>query len=379
MKQHPFCIYRQNISIIRNFLARPLTLVIGIFFAVTTILYTVSGLFPLSNSINVRFDAISIMLSIAFFLFYFFSRSKKADISLRAPVALIKTVSIINIVLAGIAFSMLAFLILLALVIPTSPISKMLNVFLLITSFVSPVLLAQLFFYIFFLVFAGSIKKSVSSIYLRKRGAGAFGVTAIILIIFNIALIFIPTFLLQSNAALQNLSDIIGSSNAQSYINSYFAGSGTLFSNNIMFIIDSCIKYISFILLAVFAFSYKNYINKYTKKINLVEDKQEMQVGFVPHFTETPVSPETPAENRTPFLADAVFNDTPAMAPPIPPQHDTNNSQVAFDPNTISFFDENQNPYTQPPLLEQFQICPHCGNWCNFDDSHCGTCGHKLK
>lgn len=385
MKQYAFCPYVQNISIIKNFFARPLTLIIGIFFAVTATFNFVAAFLTSSNSFQIRLDAISIMLSIAFFLLYFLGKSKKPNISFSAPLNLIKTVSIINIVLAGIALSAFAFLILITLAIPALQINSILSVLFIPVVITAPVLLVQLIYYIFFLVFAGSMKKSVSSIYLRKKGAAAFGVTSIILIVFNLAMTavsvkLLPVFMKQYIEALQTAAGFTGSTEFQSYIADYLANSNIFASyTDIISIISFGITIVCYILLAVFALSYKSYINKYTDNINVFENKQENQDCFVPRSMETPVPPEMPIENSTPFLADAVFNDTPAMAPPIPPQHDANNSQAAFDPNTISFFDENQNPYTQPPLLEQIQICPRCGNWCNFDDFHCGTCGHKLK
>lgn len=385
MNPYSFCMYRQNISIIKNFFSRPLTLITAISFAVATIFYSVAELFSQSNSINVRFDIISIMLSIAFFLLYFLSKSKKPDVSFRAPVILIQTVSIINIVLAGIALTMLAFLFLLALVIPTSPISKMLNVILLSAAITSPILLVQLFLYIFFLVFAGSIKKSVSSIYLRKKGAGAFGVTTIIFIIFNIALtaasfILFPVLISQYSEALQSLAEFTGNAEVQSYIANYFANPDIFSSyTNITSIVCFCIKIIPYILLALFTFSYKSYINKYTNNINVFECNQTNPERPVQPFTESPVLHETPTENSAPFLADAVFNNIPDMAPPIPSQPNTNIPQSGVNPNTISFLDENQNPYTQPPLPEQIPFCPYCGNRCNPSDHHCGACGNKLN
>ncbi len=385
MKQYRFCPYVQNISIIKNFLARPLTLIIGIFFAATAIFNFAVGIFPQNNSINLNFDAISIMLSIAFFLLYFSARSKSPEVSFRAPVTLIKVVSIINIVLAEIALSSLTLFILITLIMPASPVINLLRVISLPLIITVPVILVQLFFYIFFLVFAGSIKKSTSSIYLCKKGAGAFGVTAIILIVFSIAmyvasLILLPMFIAQYNEALESFASFVRSADAQYYFSYYIANSDISSSyTDIMHIISFGINLISYLLLAIFAFSYKSYINKFIKNINVTDNNFKSQDRFVPHFAESPVSPEEPIKNNTPFLADAVFNDTPAMAPPIPPQSNTNNPQITFDPNTISFFDEKQNPYTQPPLLEQSLICPNCGSWCNPRDLHCGACGHKLK
>lgn len=385
MKQYRFCPYVQNISIIKNFLARPLTLIIGIFFAATAIFNFAVGIFPQNNSINLNFDAISIMLSIAFFLFYFFGKSQKPNVSFRAPITLIQVVSIINIVLAGISLVALALFILIASIIPTSVIDNLFKAYLPSLLISVPVILVQLFFYIFFLVFAGSIKKSASSIYLYKKGSGAFGVTSIILIVFNIAmyaasLILLPMFITQYNEAMESIASFAQSADAQYYFSNYLTNSDISSPyTDIMYIINFAITLISYLLLAIFAFSYKSYINKFIKNINVTDNNFKSQDRFVPHFAESPVSPEEPIKNNTPFLADAVFNDTPAMAPPIPPQSNTNNPQITFDPNTISFFDEKQNPYTQPPLLEQSLICPNCGSWCNPRDLHCGACGHKLK
>ena len=186
--------YRRNCEIMRKFFSKPIFLLLGIVFSLSILSDIVmSVLNSAQGSISIQIGILNILPIIAFFMFYFKSRNRSPFVSFNAPITLMKVYSIINIVIAGLGI-ILAILVLLCDVALQSATNYMpfdLSAFFDILTplyifFVTPETIISLVFSIAMLLFFNSIKKSVSTIYLQRKGSVFFAVTAILTIIYSI-------------------------------------------------------------------------------------------------------------------------------------------------------------------------------------------------
>lgn len=342
--QYPFYPYRQNNNIIKAFFAKPLTLFIAIGYALLAIYNFVTRLHIAPGSFYVNFDFMSIMMSIAFFLFYFSSKSSNPNTNYRTPVNLLKIVAIIYIVVVGLVI--LVFTLSLAVVafIGGEIRQPAISLLLILTAFVTPVIVVGLIYGISLLLFAGSVKKSVSTVFMYNKGAAALGVSSILLAVTSIAAfvintVYLPTMISGFIHSVENVLSSYGStSNYEQLINSL---NNTNLVPGILSIIESSIVIILDILVGIFALSYRNYINKYTKSINDGSAPQQPQAEFSAPFTAAQSNPD-------------------------------------------NGFEQNSNPYVQNQPLnanayQQAVICPNCGCQCNSNTVFCSKCGAKLR
>ncbi len=342
--QYPIYPYRQNNSIIKAFFAKPLTLFIAIGYSLLAVYNFVTRLHIAPGSFYVNFDFMSIMMSIAFFMFYFSSKSSNPNTSYRAPVNLLKIVAIVYIVI----FCMLALFFIMcfaaAAIFGGEIRQPAISFFLIVTAIMTPVIVIGLIYGISLLLFAGSVKKSVSTVFMYNKGAAALGVSSILLAVTSIAAFVINTVYLPTiiSGFIHSIENVLGSyGSTTNYEQLFNSLNNTNLVPGILSIIESSIVIILDILVGIFALSYRNYINKYTKSINDGSAPQQPQAEFSAPFTGAQSTPD-------------------------------------------NSFDRSGNPYVQNQPLnatayQQAVICPNCGCQCNSNTVFCSKCGAKLR
>ncbi len=342
--QYPIYPYRQNNSIIKAFFAKPLTLFIAIGYALSAVYNFVTRLHIAPGSFYVNFDFVSIMMSIAFFMFYFSSKSSNPNTNYRAPVNLLKIVAIIYIVVVGLLILFFIIFFAAVAILAEKLRQPYMSLLLILTAFITPVIVVGLIYGISLLLFAGSVKKSVSTVFMYNKGAAALGVTSILLAVTSIATfvintVYLPTIISDFVLYVENLLNSYGRTiNYEQLINSL---NNTNIVPNILSIIESSIVIILNILVGIFALSYRNYINKYIKSINDGSAPQQPQAEFSAPFTGAQSNPDNGFEqNGNPYVQNQPFNAT---------------------------------------AYQQTVSCPNCGCQCNSNTVFCSKCGAKLR
>lgn len=425
--------YSRNTEVLSRFFSRPLILLIAIVFAIAVLSQTIyaffqfetynindtSGysLFPLSVSV------LDILPTIAFFLFYFKSKSKKPNLSYKAPIVLIKIYSIVGIVLISIAALFLILAVTLinsATAAVNSEIFKffgdIFNILIIMFFFaLIPVFAVGLLYFIAMLTLFGSVNKSANSIYLRKSGSVFFAIMAIILAVLSLLITLSSTPVL--NNALADLpSDIL-------------AGLNNAATSSIFTIVCDIVYIIAYALLAVFALSYRKYISKVSTAIvaepvqnNNISDKSGTPknavgdaVKFTPqpvNFTPQPVFGNNNANSETSYATEnSTLRTNNSAAEPV---HQTqsnsgqnpyvanhqsqdnpyyNNSHIQNAPyyrtQTLQaqqnlykqnpYMNATQNPYADANNIPSKVYCPNCGYECTDGSAFCGNCGYIVN
>ena len=402
--------YRRNCEIMRKFFSKPIFLLLGIVFSLSILSDIVmSVLNSAQGSISIQIGILNILPIIAFFMFYFKSRNRSPFVSFNAPITLMKVYSIINIVIAGLGI-ILAILVLLCDVALQSATNYMpfdLSAFFDILTplyifFVTPETIISLVFSIAMLLFFNSIKKSVSTIYLQRKGSVFFAVTAILTIIYSIYAIIVTPFFLKD--FIDSITSIAHSDSLYYNVNIPVDMNSTM----LVAIISYGVKIVTALLFVVLGIMYNSYIKKLSTSIG-DENKQV-------HFSTPPVTPDVPngefvpmniwnnASNNIPREQSPVnsWNDkvsvdiwnqnpvSPARETPVnsvvPPTQDTPPVKpVEFDPKPVFI---NENPYTDKvapqvdvtsPKKPTSKFCSNCGKENSSECMFCGGCGTKLK
>lgn len=342
--------YQQNVDIIKNFFRKPIILVTAIVMAICNIVAMIplpyqaqlirsyisrlpSDTIDSFNQLGLDTAEISggqvsllgILLTVTFFLFYFFSRSERY--SLKAPTTMFKVYAVIQLVVICIitALSILLFLIVMGISLSVGNKEKfLLPVFLCILFALLVVMGIILWYVIMQFRYANSIKKSTSTIYLYKNGAKAFGIfSSICCGISIIGLI----------AAISNgtIPRILGWDALAVYV----------------------LQLVQTALISIVAIMYANYIKDVSLNI-------QTQPAYAP------VQPE------------ATF-DPYGNVQPIAPQQ--NYAAIPTAQPT-----EQPVPYAQQPVEPTAQsetpapkFCSNCGNPLGADDYFCNNCGTKVK
>lgn len=204
--------YQQNIDMMKEFFKKPIVLLLSIFTFLSfcfcaaaialshTILY-LPGIFTLAaDCINIFY----LLFAIAFLLF--FVNSKKAESKLSVPSGMFKSLSVISFILtiALLVFSIWLFVSIFIITPQNTPYLN--DFFKLLTgvfkdSFINFIALYLLIISVVLvldslsvLFFANSVKKSLSTIYLRKNGAVFFAVLHFLFAAFKIYIIAILIF-----------------------------------------------------------------------------------------------------------------------------------------------------------------------------------------
>lgn len=358
--------YRRNCEIMRKFFAKPIFLITGIVLLIYIIANTVLCL--MSNQVPV-FDFMSTAICIAFFLFYFKARSKKDLVSFRAPVTLMQVVCIIGIIFFGIAILVLCATYFLMMIFRQygNPLEEGLRlVFAYVSATVIQLMLPALFFisilgvlfFIGMLRLTCSFSKSLSNIYLQRKGALMFGVMSLILAVVSVicymGMVTIP-----------------------------FTGIEEFFTLlvrgiNIPTLVQGLLVTLIFVLYAILGFMYNSYIKRIVSSIETGRPAQN-----TPNKTEE-VSDNNPTLNiwgeseadgqahrqatvtrPVKFTPQAVFGESkPDEVTTIPTEYQPPKNDM-------------QNPYlknTAPPTKR----CANCGKENPNINIFCGNCGSRL-
>lgn len=362
--------YRRNCEVMRKFFAKPIFLIIGI---VLSVYITASAVLCLLSKQVPVFDFISTAMCFAFFVFYFKAHSKREIVSFRTPTVLMDVVSIVGIVFSGLIFLFSGFLTVLFML-PTKPVyTEYHGSYEFLWSTLGKALcdLAVMFFPIvtalsllFLLYFIGmqritlSFKKSLSNIYLQRKGAVMFGVMSLILAIVS--------FIYYTGLTT------IPFSGFEEYL--------MLFSQriNIPALVQGLLVTLILVLYAILGFMYNSYIKKLVNSIETsipvqpLSDKEEGVTNNNPTLnmwaeSETFNQPHRQATVTRPveFTPKAVFGDSKPAEP------ETKTPEVHIPEN------EMQNPYMRnsaPPTKR----CANCGKENPNSNIFCGNCGSRL-
>lgn len=356
--------YRRNCEIMRKFFAKPIFLIIGIVLA----LYVISNfVFSfLSNQIP-RFDFISTALCIAFLVFYFKARCKKDFVSFGAPTTLMDVVSIIGIVFSGLITAVstcLSALFILVVKNQETQHTSLENTIIDTICNISPVItilgIIFLIYFIGMLRMTLSFRKSLSTVYLQRKGSVMFGVMSLILAVVSIICFTGATtiYLIGIDEFFVSLSQEI----------------------NIPTLVQGFFVTLIFVLYAILGFMYNSYIKKLVSSI---------ETGRSVQPEPSNISVEEPNENSFPLTlwedSETVFN-TAQQAPVTHP--------VEFTPQSV-FGDNNpaepetkqpeinmpkndmQNPYLKNTAAAT-KRCANCGKENPNINVFCGNCGSRL-
>ncbi len=335
--------YKQNIEIIKGFFRKPIVLVLVIMsfvsIAINLIMnfinpfgaivqkaindYNLSNGEPqFNNGINIggSVSVTTILFAISFLLFYLFS--KKEDKNLSAPSMMFKVLAIIELVFMCIAtvfviagFAIFGILIFASanvsdIQVSISQLTAMSTLYIILLVIVIPVIIIALLTSIAQLQFANSIRKSINSIYLYRKGALMFGILHYIFAGLTLPLILFEIVYITSvsNSANIYLSPIQISA---------------VFVQNILSIAFN-------IIIGIVAVSYSSYIKKVSMKFQ----------------SEAPVQQTAPAVSTE---QAPVVTYQPASAAPM------ENNPYAPQPQPTPIA---QQPVPQAPVREDFAAQP---------------------
>lgn len=354
--------YRRNCEVMRRFFAKPIFLITGIVLLIFVIANSAFRL--LSDQIPV-FDFISIATGIAFLVFYFKARSKKDFVSFGAPTTLMDVVSIIGIVFSGLITAVSACLSALFILVVknqetqhTSLENTIIDTICKISPLITILGIIFLIYFIGMLRMTLSFRKSLSTVYLQRKGSVMFGVMSLILavvsIIYYTGLMTIP---------------FLG---FEEYLMLFSQGI------NIPTLVQGLLVTLIFVLYAILGFMYNSYIKKLSNSIETGRPVQETTNNSEKVTESNPTldmwaesesfnQPHRQATVTRPveFTPQAVFGDSKPAEP------ETKPSMVQIPEN------EMQNPYVRnsaPPTKR----CANCGNENPNINIFCGNCGSKL-
>lgn len=362
--------YRRNCEVMRKFFAKPIFLIICI-----VLLINVVKNFVLNLILDyvIILDFLSILLCVAFFMFYFTARSKKDFVSFRAPTVLMDIVSIVGIVFSGLITVCSGLLSVLFLLpdgspdinnseitgIPYSSIGKAIHDLLAVICPVVTVL--GIIFLIYFIGMQRitlSFKKSLSNIYLQRKGAVMFGVMSLILAVVS--------FIYYTGLTT------IPFSGFEEYLMMFSQGI------NIPALVQGFFVTLIFVLYAILGFMYNSYIKKLANSIETsrpvqpLPDKEEEVTNNNPTLnmraeSETFNQPHRQATVTRPveFTPKAVFGDSKPAEP------ETKQPEINIPKNDM------QNPYLNNTAM-QIKRCAVCGNENPNINIFCGNCGNRL-
>lgn len=354
--------YRRNCEVMRKFFAKPIFLIIGI---VLSVYITASAVLCLLSKQVPVFDFISTAMCVAFFVFYFKAHSKREIVSFRAPTTLMDVVSIIGIVFSGLITAVSACLSALFILVVknqetqhTSLENTIIDTICKISPLITILGIIFLIYFIGMLRMTLSFRKSLSTVYLQRKGSVMFGVMSLILavvsIIYYTGLMTIPF------------------SGFEEYLMLFSQGI------NIPTLVQGLLVTLIFVLYAILGFMYNSYIKKL---VNSIETGRPVQSA--PDKTEEVIEnnptlnmwAETEADNRVQrqapvtrpveFTPQAVFGENRVVEP------EAKMPRVHIPENDV------QNPYVRnsaPPTKR----CANCGNENPNINIFCGNCGSRL-
>lgn len=354
--------YRRNCEIMRRFFAKPIFLITGIVLLIFVIANSAFRL--LSDQIPV-FDFISIATGIAFLVFYFKARSKKDFVSFGAPTTLMDVVSIIGIVFSGLITAVSACLSALFILVVknqetqhTSLENTIIDTICKISPLITILGIIFLMYFIGMLRMTLSFRKSLSTVYLQRKGSVMFGMMSFIL-----AVVSIISFTGATTIYLIGIDEFFVS---------------LLQGINIPTLVQGLLVTLIFVLYAILGFMYNSYIKKLANSIETgrpvqsAPDKTEEVIENNPTLN---MWAETEADNRVQrqatvtrpveFTPQAVFGGSKPAEP------ETKTPEIHIHENDM------QNPYIKnsaPPTKR----CANCGKENPNINIFCGNCGSRL-
>lgn len=349
--------YRRNCEVMRKFFAKPIFLISGILLFTLNLTEIIVGVISSMYSFNFIYAA----LCVAFFTFYFTARSKKENVTFRAPTVLMNVVSIIGIVFSSLItafFGLFPALIMLnnnssAVVyhgyeaLFASIAEELRTAFLIIFPVIAVIGLLLLFYFIGMNKMCRSFKKSFSNIYLQRKGSVMFGVMSVIFAV------------LSADAMIACLTAF-------------------RHSLNIFAIIECTNTFLIFICMAVLGFMYNSYIKKLSNSIEtgrpvqettnntegVTENNPTLNMWAEPENYNQPHRQAT-VTRPVEFTPQAVFDGNRVVEPEAKP------SGVHIPESDM------QNPYMRnsaPPTKR----CANCGKENPNSNIFCGNCGSRL-
>lgn len=293
---------------------------------------------------------VSVLITVAYLLLFFKSRSQNPDSNPRAGATILFVLALIEMIGSIIAAVMMVIVFIVMVIAVGVGASYSSD-----SSFNAGPVIAiagiTVVFLIFILLFYSvnkmryfkSVKNSCSSINLYADGAGAYGVMNVIFAVMSLLGMGVTAFLIP----ILDMSDELMAKSVGFSLNDYIDMDAMLiliiFGIAVMLV---CLIYI--ILEAVVAFGYKKYINKI---------KYSYQPANVP---EAPYQPAAVPVYTAP-AAPVTYQ------PPVQPQ--AQQPEPAAPPKTEE----------QAPAFSAPSYCPSCGSPIEKDASFCTKCGYKLK
>lgn len=432
--------YQQNINIMKGFFRKPIVLTLSIFTFLTVVFQvTVSIINPFitiansyldsylgnigASNINVKQTAspgislfssvsfssiITILFAVAFLLFYLQSKQEKANLS--APSTIFKVISIINVVLVSlltlISAAVVAILLLVAPALQSNPdyadnpaVVMFAGLGIALCVILIPLCVMLLLNAIGQLLFANSIKSSLTSIYLKRKGAVLYGVTEILIAAYTIAKgIFITIFILIYNSQYTAIIEPLPI---------------TLIIMQMLFTAAASV------IMGVLAFKYSSYIKKISQKfrIEIPDEPAQVENNEQPAFNPAPVAAPAFNNNFNPY--DTAPSPAPqAEIPQAPVREDfaqqpiqpfdtpdvientvepaevvAEQAPVAEAPQVEEIVPE-QAPVVEMPVVEAPQVeevpqevikenylprfCTECGKPVKPGDNFCNNCGKEI-
>lgn len=354
--------YRRNCEVMRRFFAKPIFLITGIVLLIFVIANSAFRL--LSDQIPV-FDFISIATGIAFLVFYFKARSKKDFVSFGAPTTLMDVVSIIGIVFSGLITAVSACLSALFILVVknqetqhTSLENTIIDTICKISPLITILGIIFLIYFIGMLRMTLSFRKSLSTVYLQRKGAVMFGVMSFILAVVSIICFTGATTIY-----------LIG-------IDEFFVS--LLQGINIPALVQGFFVTLIFVLYAILGFMYNSYIKKLSNSIEtgrpvqettnntegVTENNPTLNMWAEPENFNQPHRQAT-VTRPVEFTPQAVFGGNRVVEPEAKP------SGVHIPESDM------QNPYMRnsaPPTKR----CANCGKENPNINIFCGNCGSRL-
>ena len=287
-------VYQQNTNIIKGFFRKPIVLINAIVIFATIVANLVFGVLaasripmgqiindilmstdtpytvnPNSYNVNVNIPIMSVLIAVAFLLFYLFSRNPNRG--LNGPATLFQVLSVIQLVIACLVGALCVILIFLFLAMSFSPNGQIMLIFVLLLAAIVALLLTET---ISRFMFANSIKKSLNGIYLFRNGAKTFAVMQFITVGFSV---------LSAIGILAFGSTV--SPQFYSYYNYTIDSSLWYFSA-----INVLVGMLSPLFMGILAIQYDSYIKKMTQ-------------SFAPPVQPTPFQPvyQEPAPTTSPY------------------------------------------------------------------------------
>lgn len=403
--------YQQNIDIIKGFFRKPIVLILTMGSFVSIALGIILSFFNLFGNLseqamnyviqqlprdidtsqiiagsgggsNFNLDITGVMLAVTFLLFYVLS--KKQENKLGVPSIMFKVISIVVVVVLGISTAFILFLLLLLACLSStldSMFSGMGTTFLYLYIFLSLYMVFYLIYAVSQLVFSISIRKSLTSIYLKKSGAMFYGIMSFINAAFAIA-VSIISLLFLSNLGVFSLNEaqisVTAVTLAVSTINSIFTG--------------------------IMAIQYARYINNVSQKfvteyIPETPVQQDAEQTIPQSFSAQQIpqdnipvqqAPVPPAPTvQEPILAPTMQDENPfepaqthvqAQPEPIQPPHAPIQPQIQPIIEQQAPVVQNKPLQNAPeePAVQTARFCTQCGKPVGPDDYFCNNCGTKI-